>query len=360
MRKIIVMLVILFSACSPGRTPEHVPPISEWMGSGAGYKKAETPVPFVFPRDHGPHPEYESEWWYFTGNLKTTEGEELGYQFTVFRRAWQKNDEQNIWNSPDVYMSHLAVSNAKTKKHYSAHAISRAMPGIAEAGTNPVRFKAGSAVAVAEGNDFFPMRLKGSGEAFSIDLSLSQGRLLLHGDRGLSEKTPGHASYYYSFVRIPVQGQITIEGREYNVSGTGWFDHEYFSGGIGTTGTGWDWFAIQQNDTALMVFRVRSPQGNSMAGTYLSRDNEQTMLSGKDIVLTEKAYAEIATRRYPTSWNIQIPRLGLQLETEALFADQEMNVGIQYWEGMIRIREYGQKDWSGRGYLEMTGYGGSH
>src|SRR5947209_6258225 len=40
---------------------------------------------FQFPRDHGSHDEYKTEWWYYTGNLRTDRGHRYGFEVTFFR-----------------------------------------------------------------------------------------------------------------------------------------------------------------------------------------------------------------------------------------------------------------------------------
>ena len=37
---------------------------------------------FSFPRDHGNHPRYKLEWWYWTGHLTSKEGRRFGFQLT--------------------------------------------------------------------------------------------------------------------------------------------------------------------------------------------------------------------------------------------------------------------------------------
>jgi len=40
---------------------------------------------FRFPHDHGAHPAYRTEWWYFTGWLAGPDGRPIGFQITFFR-----------------------------------------------------------------------------------------------------------------------------------------------------------------------------------------------------------------------------------------------------------------------------------
>jgi hypothetical protein len=64
-----------------------------------GFARAEAPRSFDFPRDHGPHPEFRSEWWYLTAVLADPSGAEFGVQFTLFRQALAPEDPQpdNRW-----------------------------------------------------------------------------------------------------------------------------------------------------------------------------------------------------------------------------------------------------------------------
>jgi predicted secreted hydrolase len=53
----------------------------------AGYARAFAPRPLVFPVDAGPHPDFRTEWWYYTGNVESADGRHFGFQLTFFRTA---------------------------------------------------------------------------------------------------------------------------------------------------------------------------------------------------------------------------------------------------------------------------------
>ena len=38
------------------------------------YQLALPNYKYAFPRDHGSHSEFKIEWWYYTGNLRSTDG----------------------------------------------------------------------------------------------------------------------------------------------------------------------------------------------------------------------------------------------------------------------------------------------
>ncbi|NDJ52829.1 MAG: carotenoid 1,2-hydratase, partial [Chloroflexi bacterium] len=80
-----------------------------------GFARADGPKEWDFPADYGPHPDFQTEWWYYTGNLQTEEGRHFGYQFTLFRRAvappQDRADRSSEWGADQVFMAHFAVTD---------------------------------------------------------------------------------------------------------------------------------------------------------------------------------------------------------------------------------------------------------
>ncbi|NWG04255.1 MAG: hypothetical protein HXY44_15490, partial [Syntrophaceae bacterium] len=73
------------------------------------WKQAIDPWKWVFPRDHGSHPEFRTEWWYFTGNLADSSKKGFGYQLTFFRQGvlYEAKDPNHPWAIRDVYLAHF-------------------------------------------------------------------------------------------------------------------------------------------------------------------------------------------------------------------------------------------------------------
>ena len=71
-----------------------------------------------FPRDHGAHPEFRTEWWYFTGNLRDGAGNRYGYQLTFFRQGVRLKpaDPKNPWSLRDLYPAHFAVTDVSNEQ----------------------------------------------------------------------------------------------------------------------------------------------------------------------------------------------------------------------------------------------------
>jgi predicted secreted hydrolase len=336
-------------------------------GGTAGYARALEPRPFHFPEDHGPHPDFRTEWWYWTGNLSTADGRDFGYQFTFFRSALAPEDKArtSAWGTRQLYMGHLAISDIGGGRFHAFERFSRGALGLAGAQAEPFKVWLEDWSAEDAGNG--AMRLTARGEGVSLSLVLEPGKpAVLQGDRGLSQKgpKPGDASYYYSFTRMPSRGQVTVDGRAYEVTGQSWMDREWGTDPLGGRPLGWDWFALQLSDGGeLMYGQLRHPDGTvdaHSAGILVPAQGEPVRLSREDVRLevldTWKSPHSGAT--YPARWRLAVPSRDLTLELTPALANQELLVSVRYWEGAVRLSgSHAGAPVEGRGYVELTGYG---
>src|SRR5580698_3560679 len=82
------------------------------LASATSYRNAMPGYRYEFPRDHFNHPEFQTEWWYYTGNLRTTQGRRFGFELTFFRRALKpETTTEGVWDPRDLWMAHLALSD---------------------------------------------------------------------------------------------------------------------------------------------------------------------------------------------------------------------------------------------------------
>ncbi|HRQ38426.1 MAG TPA: lipocalin-like domain-containing protein [Chloroflexota bacterium] len=350
----------------------------------AAFARATEPGAIRFPRDLAAHDEYQTEWWYYTGNLQTADGREFGYQFTIFRRAlipeigdWRLEIEaseqsptsnpqspSSNWRTNQVYFAHFTVSDIANRQFYQHEKLSRGSTGLAGAQAEPYRvwIEVWSAMETAPG----VVRLRAQSEDVTIDLQLRQTLPpILHGDAGLSQKGPeaGNASYYYSFVQQPTEGTVQIGNQTFTVSGVSWKDHEYGTSALTRAAVGWDWFSAQlDNGAALMVGQIREADGRASPysiGTWIAADGETTVLSAADMNLTVSDTWRSPTTgiTYPAGWRLEIPKVGLVLTAVPLMPNQELTLNTTYWEGAIAYSGIvNGEPISGRGYVELTGY----
>ncbi len=340
----------------------------------AGFARATLPNNIKFPRDFGPHPEYQTEWWYYTGNLEAENGRLFGYQFTIFRRALtpenlqsQSPNPQSDWRSNQVYLAHFAISDVANSAFYPHERFSRGAAGLAGAQAEPYRVWLEDWVIaeIAPGQ----VRLLAQTEDVGLDIILTQTLPpILHGDGGLSPKgpEPGNASYYYSQVRQQSAGTVRIGNQVIPVTGLSWKDHEYSTSALSPGAIGWDWFSLQfDNGTALMFFQIRREDGtleSFSSGTFIAADGTTTHLDRADweLTVTDIWTSPQSGAEYPAGWRIRVPKLELELAGRPLMPNQELNVSTVYWEGAVEFSgTLAGERVRARGYIEMTGYAGS-
>jgi predicted secreted hydrolase len=338
-------------------------------GSTEGYARATTVRPFRFPEDHGPHPEFRTEWWYWTGNLSTEDGRDFGYQLTLFRSALapEAPERASAWGARHVYMGHFALSDIQGGRFHAFERFSREALGLAGARAEPFRVWLEDWSAEAMGPGALPVRLHAKADGVALELELEEGKPpVLQGDRGLSQKSagPGNASYYYSFTRMPSRGRVTVEGRTFAVTGLSWMDREWSTSVLAEHQVGWDWFALQLSDgSELMYGQLRQRDGSAdpfSGGTFIPPQGEPVRLKREDVRLQvqDTWRSPHSGVDYPARWHLSLPSQGLELRFAPALADQELPVSVRYWEGAVRIEgTRSGHDLTGRGYVELTGYG---
>ena len=219
------------------------------LGGGSDqFRKAEPGQPIRLPTDHGAHPDYRSEWWYLTGNLKDEQGRNYGLQWTLFRQGIeQQMTSDNPWLSPQLWLAQFAITDLSKGSYHQDERTSRQGPGLAGAHGGEYWLK--EWVLASEGKSLFPATLKVQSKIGELNLKVSAAKpVVLQGKEGYSEKSPGNASFYYSYPRLTLSGTLTLEGETRNVTGQGWFDHEWSSSVLAQWQSGWDWFSLQLAD----------------------------------------------------------------------------------------------------------------
>lgn len=337
-----------------------------------GFARAYEPIPFQFPADHGPHPEFQTEWWYYTGNLADVDGNEYGYQLTFFRSALtpEMPPRTSDFATNQVYMAHFALTDVTAGQHESFELFNRGAGGVAGATTTPevqVWLDDWFMRQVEPGVMHLVAGAQHADGEFAIDLYLRETRPpIYHGDQGLSQKgpEPGNASYYYSLIGLETSGTVTRRGSQVDVTGLSWMDHEFGTSALSEGALGWDWFSVQMdNGAVLMLAQIRTEDGSGVdefEGTLVDGAGNKTVIQAADFTLAVRDEWTSPTTGivYPSGWSVEVPALALTLAVEPLIDDQEMNVSYIYWEGAVRAEGVMQGEpVTGRGYVELTGYG---
>lgn len=333
-----------------------------------GYARAFAPRLFSFPQDHGPHPQFRTEWWYFTGNLDDRNGRPFGYQLTFFRICMSSKPVTAVspWQTNEFYTAHFALSDITGRTFHSHERFNRAAMGLAGAKEHTLHVWLDNWSVEPQRKNIFPLRLRATQDDVAIDLMLEQGKPpVLQGDQGLSQKSaePGNASYYYSLTRMPTSGTIHIRDQRFAVHGSSWMDREWSTSALGDDQVGWDWYSLQLSDQReIMFYRLRKRDGSTdiySAGTLVSPDGTVQRLGHQDVEIATLSHSKSprSGALYPARTRLNLPKEELVLEVAPLLADQELDVSVRYWEGAIAVRGTAQGvPVNGRGYLELTGY----
>jgi len=344
-------------------------------GPVEGFERAVAPPQLVFPRDHGPHPGFRTEWWYVTGHVATAAGRRFGVQLVFFRQALAAivPERAGALAARDMVFAHAALADVDGKRFHFDERISRAAGDLAfvrgPAADQPfaVQCLDWSAAGAAGGDGFLPLRLLAPARDFAFDLELSAGKpVVLQGDAGLSRKSgePGNASHYYSLTRLPLAGRITADGEVHDVRGEGWLDREWSTSALGPEQVGWDWFSLQlDGGVEVMWYQLRRRDGGRdpwSRGVVVGPDGAATRLEPAAIELVPDGEWTAADggARYPARWRLRHRgEPAFDLAVAPLLADQELRVIVRYWEGAVGVGgTFAGKPAHGRGYLEMTGY----
>ena len=361
-----VTLIVVFLAIDLCRASGATPPPSPFQSATAGYR-------YNFPRDHGSHPTYQTEWWYYTGHLHATSGRSFGFELTFFRRGVPPDEIKTLpskWSVRDLYLAHFAVTDITGKRFHFSEKLSREGLGKAGADESQLRVWIDDWRAEASTEPSALHTLVAHDETHALSLTLQPAKpLVTHGAAGISRKGKdvGQASHYYSFTRLATSGKLTIDGESFDVTGTSWMDHEFGSAELGADQVGWDWFSLQlEDDTELMLYRMRRKDGSSdlaSSGTAVSPDGDARHLEVTDFQIESSGTwtSSESKATYPSKWRLTFPSLDLVLDVTPLLADQELRTSrstrVSYWEGAVSVTGTKQgRPVKGQGYVELTGY----
>lgn len=358
-RAVFVILVafVATSALAQEKTPD-------------GFRLALPGWDYQFPRDHGSHDEFRTEWWYYTGHLFGASGHRYGFEVTFFRVGVNPSPAPpaTAWELRNLSLAHFAITDIDGKKFRYHEKLNRSSRFTAGAATGLLHvFNEGWSATTQPDGSWRVLAVAG-GDA--IDLTMrTRKEPAIHGENGISVKASGvgYASHYYSMTRLEVTGSVSAAGKRENCRGLAWMDHEFGSSVLRENQQGWDWFSIQlDNETELMLYVIRRTDGTpdvTSSGTFVNEDGEVIYIRRDQMKIEAlgrwKSSRSGAT--YPMGWRVYVPSLDIALTLTSLLPDQELvtkgSTGVTYWEGAVDVDgSSGNVAVKGNGYVEMTGY----
>lgn len=319
------------------------------MGADAeGYALPDSTSRFMFPKDHGSHPQFRIEWWYVTAVMKASNGDIYGAQWTLFRNAIRPTGQ----NSDQIWLGHAAISTPQG--HFHAERIARG--DIGQAGVTASPFRAEIDEWKMVGQDPNNVIISAQGTDFAYELALeAEHPFVPQGGNGFSQKSAdGMASHYFSQPFYTARGTIDLPSGPVPVTGQAWMDREWSSQPLAPSQTGWDWFSLHlETGEKFMGYRLRDTvQDDYVVGTWITDDGMPDPLEPGELALKPTVWARVEGRDIPVGWTIELPDRDFSVNVNAVYPQSWMPTIVPYWEGPVTV----EGTHSGLGYLEMTGY----
>jgi predicted secreted hydrolase len=363
MRRLLALAALLgFTALPSGAVP---------LRTAAGFLNANVPWTFVFPRDHAAHDGFASEWWYYTGHVRTPDGRRFGYELTFFRVGLRPGQAhpgpgESRWRGNQLYPAHFALTDERGKQFFHAERFARAALGAGSASTQKLDVHVDAWYLTGPA----PFHMVAAANGIAIDFTqTSEKPPAIHGHNGISTKAACAtcASHYYSMTRLRTRGTLTFGGRRTAVTGITWMDHEFGSDELQANQAGWDWFSIQLDDKReFMLYLLRQKDGTvtpESSGSLIAPNGAMTYLPRSAFIVdaTGTWTSPHTGGVYPSGWRVRVPSANVNLTLTPAVLDQELantTGGVSYWEGAVDVTGAGAKP-LGVGYVELTGYAGA-
>lgn len=343
--------------------------------SAEDFTRAQGGYAWSFPRDHGSHPYYQTEWWYYTGQLYEENQQafrdkpQYGFQLTFFRRT-----DSLVSGAASEYMAHAAITDMAAGTTYFSSRIGGGALGISMTSPDSLAAVSGDWIVDPMGEGLMlRFTLPSPAQQKPLEISMRTAELppvWFQGDNGVSRKAScdGCASMYYSMPRIAVQARLVSGEEQRDLRGIAWMDHEFMTNSLGKSQVGWDWFGLMLKDgRSLMLFQLRNDSGGKDFSSGGIRSGETTRaLRENEFELAPLEYWRSPTSgaKYPIAWRVKVPKDGIDVIVKARVEQCEIGssshgsagdkASVRYWEGPVATA-----DESVLGYLEMTGYGGT-
>ena len=318
------------------------------------FKRADQVVPIEFPRDHGPHLDFQTEWWYLVGIVQDADQREFGFQYTLFRQALTpKTSFANAWRTGQTYMAHFAIADIANEDHVAFERFSRGHERLAGVAAVPFRAYLEDWSLHSHEKTFTPLELKTQANGYALDLSLTATKPpVLHGDAGLSWKSATNASYYYSIPRLQASGTLSTPENDFKVRGIAWIDREWSTGILDRRYRGWHWLTLfLDNRQDAVLFSLVPHTDDVLAtpvGMLIDERGDRVRLEPDDWQLQPTRF----WGAWPVAWDLTLQDRVITIEPA--FDNQEMSTTVRYWEGVVYVLEDGER--IGEGFLELTGY----
>ena len=346
--------------------------VADALGGGdlAGFARADAPRPFTFPDDHGPHPGFRTEWWYYTGNLQAAGGRHLGFQLTFFRTALAAATarRESAWGTSEVYLAHFAVTDTRGGRFRAWSRTGRAALGLAGATGRPFRVWIDDWSVESAGPDGAPHAPARRG---------IRGRHRPRPDLGQAGRAPGRARPEPQGLRARQRVVLLLADADAGPRHRAHRRGDARGGGARVDGPRVEHERARPRSRGVGLVRpparrwARPDALPAAPARWERRPVERRHTRGRRRRTRARSSATTCRwRRWargpargaacaiPRRWRLTVPAADLALDLAPRLSDQELSVGMRYWEGAVAVRGTAAgRPVAGHGYVELVGYG---
>ncbi len=356
-----------------------------------------------------PHASSMVEWWYYHAHLKAADGGRYAFFVSFFRV--QLGYDESTGAARHGHMLTWAISDVGLKRYHTCSRVEDSLRAFAldkinrgelyknkwirqavkeifaggdvprpdrlftvpvSCSTTSLDCAFGDSFIRREGDGSYSIRLADGQMSCDLKLRPRKGPAR-HGRDGVTLGVRGEAMFYYFVPRSLVSGTISIGERELEVSGEGWYDHQFGDRGRDEEGkpvsleqgiaVAWDWCGIQLDDGSDVTV-------SAMKDKRSGKEGAMAVLLGPDGAVSKSSAVRFGPARwwrsmrtfeeYPVAWRFEAPELGLELSLAAVFEDQEFITMVSkpaFWEGELEVSgTMGGKNVKGMAYAERSGF----
>jgi predicted secreted hydrolase len=201
-----------------------------------------------------------------------------------------------------------------------------------------------------------------AGDSFDLKLKRQGPTIAYNGTGSFPLIDNKLTTYEYGFPRMDITGSVTVNGKNYPVTGNGWFDRQWFpvadASTLASGDTRWIWISMPlSNGEVVAVWSATGKQEHSWAD-ILHADGSHTIADVDPI--SENMFgiwtSSKSSINWPSGWNVTIPSVNAKLKITIDFQGQETFEGFHRIESVTHIQgTYNGEEVTGRGCGEIVG-----
>jgi predicted secreted hydrolase len=374
----------------PDRAAGVMAVMRQLLDTAANYGIDAPAAPPVFPADHAMHLNWGVEWYYLIANLQAKTGERIGVfiDFARDRAVSLDVQQQGYWTDEDAQVGFTmatvvvasrngsSIARRRTNAHWPIKepgSLAFSKPGA------PFQYRCSPDVISSPSEEVLPLTWRvNDAPNMNINLTVSSAlspdnAFFRQGKDGLT--TGVFPGMYYSWPQLRVEGTVTTGGKTYEVTGTGWVDHQSITKRLANPShdlfQGWSWCAFNFSDgraftaAGLQIKNVIEPTIALEAGFVVEPDggNWRATPIALGVVDLEAFTPMLHNVRMPTAWTWKTfeadrttPKIQVRAASWNQRCDFEPANMVVISEAPVEVRALKDGAVLGSGYCESMSY----